>query len=167
MPRDVYNEYKKDFAAIPIMKKSDKLEQLNILKDQLNLRFDNDYYSIMINDLIKVFEYSLQDGEFQPMLSRFRESLVPLIEEIYNNLQEMNIKELEHEVLLSPNPQLQEIDSYDLAKFNEWVVGNNDFPCDYFLRLVNEATDNKYRFHTDDTISERFLKAKLMFAIHN
>tara|TARA_B100002003_G_C14072957_1_gene516209 strand:- start:339 stop:1049 length:711 start_codon:yes stop_codon:yes gene_type:complete len=30
----LYNEYKKDFAAIPIMKKSDKLEQLNILKDQ-------------------------------------------------------------------------------------------------------------------------------------
>ncbi|MBF4370554.1 hypothetical protein EAY04_21425, partial [Vibrio anguillarum] len=100
--------------------KSDPLEQLYVLRTESEKRLDNDYYNGEIDDLIMIFEAEVTDADLVPLADKYKESLLPLIEEIKTNLQEMNIVDLANDSELRISSELDKELRYELGKFYTW-----------------------------------------------
>ncbi|MXH86076.1 hypothetical protein GRW38_22670, partial [Escherichia coli] len=90
----LFVEYQHKLSKEKIETKLDPLEQLYVLRTESEKRLDNDYYNGEIDDLIMIFEAEVTDADLVPLADKYKESLLPLIEEIKTNLQEMNIVDL-------------------------------------------------------------------------
>ncbi|MEF1230955.1 hypothetical protein QTO02_26415, partial [Vibrio fortis] len=113
----LFVEYRYKLAKEKIETKSDPLAQLYVLRTESEKRLNNDYYNGEINDLIMIFEAEVTDADLVPLAYRYKESLLPLIEEIKTNLQEMNIVDLENDSELRIKSDLDKELSYELGKF--------------------------------------------------
>lgn len=161
----LFIEYQKSLRKQPIETKSDPLGQLYVLKAESEKRLDNDYYNGEIDDLIMIFEAEVTDSELEPMADSYKNSLLPLIEEIKTNLQTMNIVDLENDSDLRVRSDLSSELSYELGKFYSWIHGDRNDPLlHYYFERFNDATNGKFNFNNSDEINLTFLKAKLMLA---
>ena len=107
------------------------------------------------------------DDEYKVEEAEFKESLLPLIEEIKTNLQMVDIKDLEHHSLVYIDSTLDSELSYELPKFYSWLYrGEYDPLLDYYIRKLNKVSDNKYKFSESDGCDKSFLKLKLMLTIY-
>lgn len=161
----LFIEYQKNLSKQPIESKYEPLEQLYVLKAESVKRLDNDYYNSEIDDLIMIFEAEVTDPELVSIADSYKDSLIPLIEEIKSNLQSMNIVDLKNAYELRVRSDLRRELSYELGKFYSWIHGDRYDPllhC-YFERF-NAVTDGKFNFTNTDEINLTFLKAKLMLA---
>ncbi|MEF1281551.1 hypothetical protein QTO05_20945 [Vibrio fortis] len=159
----LFVEYRYKLAKEKIETKSDPLAQLYVLRTESEKRLNNDYYNGEINDLIMIFEAEVTDADLVPLAYRYKESLLPLIEEIKTNLQEMNIVDLENDSELRIKSDLDKELSYELGKFYTWVHGDSYDPLlEYYFERFNASTDGKFKFTKNDDIKLTFLKAKLM-----
>ena len=160
---DLYEDFKTELSKKIIPENSVPLEMLKILKSESKIRLDNEYYDGVISDLIMIFEASLDDKELNSIELDFKKSLIPLMGEIKNNLQKLNIEDFHNDHLLSPKSDLQKELSYEIGKFYSWIHGDKYDPLlDYYLKRFNTATNNKYSFSKDDSEQILFLKLKLM-----
>lgn len=161
----LFSKYRKDLSDKMIETKSDPLEQLYILRNESKKRLDNDYYNREIDDLIMIFEAEVTDPELVQIADNYKESLLPLIEEIKSNLQVMNIVDLENDSIVRVRSNLGGQLNYELSKFYSWVYGDRDDPLlSYYFERFNEVTKGKFNFTSCDEINLTFLKAKLMLA---
>jgi len=155
--------FKEKHSQIIIDSFGSPLEVLNTLAEESSVRLENAYYEGMINDLIIIFRTTLDGEEFQTEEAEFKESLLPLIEEIRINLQAVEIKDLEHHSLIYMDSTLDSQLSYELPKFYSWIYhGQHDPLLDYYIRKLNKVSDNKYKFSDSDGSDKLFLKLKLM-----
>ncbi|MEZ9781376.1 hypothetical protein AB4292_12275 [Vibrio cyclitrophicus] len=162
---NLFIEYQKSLTKQIIETKSVPLEQLYVLKAESKKRLDNDYYNSEIDDLIMIFEAEVTDPKHVPIANRYKNSLLPLIEEIKTNLQTMNIVDLENDSDLRVRSDLSRELSYELPKFYSWVHGDRYDPLlNYYFERFNDATNGKFNFTNTDEIKLTFLKAKLMLA---
>lgn len=162
---NLFIEYQKSLTKQIIETKSAPLEQLYVLKAESKKRLDNDYYNSEIDDLIMIFEAEVTDPKHVPIANRYKNSLLPLIEEIKTNLQTMNIVDLENDSDLRVRSDLSRELSYELPKFYSWVHGDRYDPLlNYYFERFNDATNGKFNFTNTDEIKLTFLKAKLMLA---
>ena len=161
----LFIEYQKSLTKQMIETKSVPLEQLYVLKAESKKRLDNDYYNSEIDDLIMIFEAEVIDPKHVPIANRYKNSLLPLIEDIKTNLQTMNIVDLENDSDLRVRSDLSRELSYELPKFYSWVHGDRYDPLlNYYFERFNDATNGKFNFTNTDEIKLTFLKVKLMLA---
>jgi hypothetical protein len=161
----LFKEFKIGLSKKAIVIKSDPLEMLYILKNESKVRLDNEYYNGVINDLIIIFEANIDNTELKDIESAYKESLLPLIAEITNNLQQMNIDDFENGHLLSPKSKFRKELSYEIGKFYSWVYGESYDPLlDYYLERFNAASNRKYEFSINDSEKTLFLKVKMMLS---
>jgi hypothetical protein len=159
----LFKEFKIGLSKKPIVIKSDSLEMLYILKNESKVRLDNEYYNGVINDLIIIFEANIDNTELKDIESAYKESLLPLIAEITNNLQQMNMDDFENGHLLSLKSNFKKELSYEIGKFYSWVYGEScDSLLDYYLERLNAASNSKYEFSINDSEKTLFLKVKMM-----
>jgi hypothetical protein len=159
----LFKEFKIGLSKKPIVIKSDPLEMLYILKNESKERFDNEYYNGVVNDLILIFEANIDNTELKDIESAYKKSLLPLIAEITNNLQQMNMDDFENGHLLSPKSKIRKELSYEIGKFYSWVYGESyDSLLDYYLERFNTASNSKYEFSINDSKKTLFLKVKMM-----
>ncbi|WP_379962574.1 hypothetical protein [Edwardsiella ictaluri] len=158
-----YSEFKDALSKQPIELKEDPLEQLNILKNESKFRLNNDYYNSIIDELIMIFEAPPLDNSIENLANNYRASLVPLITEIRENLQAMNISDLEKNYLLEPSSELSKTLSYEIGKFYSWLHSNQYDPLvNYYIERFNKSSNSKYKFSIEDSESSLLLKLKLM-----
>ena len=161
----LFFEHQQNLSKQLIETKADPLQQLYVLKTESEKRLDNDYYNGEIDDLIMIFEAEVTEPTLVPMAENYKDSLLPLIEEIKTNLQEMNIVDLDNDSNLRVRSDLSRELSYELQKFFTWVHGDRyDHLLDYYLERFNTVTNGKFNFNKSDEINLIFLKAKLMLA---
>ncbi|HFV5657230.1 TPA: hypothetical protein ACH9S9_004741, partial [Escherichia coli] len=113
----LFVEYQHKLSKEKIETKLDPLEQLYVLRTESEKRLDNDYYNGEIDDLIMIFEAEVTDADLVPLADKYKESLLPLIEEIKTNLQEMNIVDLANDSELRIRSELDKELRYELGKF--------------------------------------------------
>lgn len=100
-----------------------------------------------------------------PLADNYKQSLIPLIDEIKTNLQEMNIVDLKNDSDLRIKSELDRELRYELGKFYTWVHGDRYDPLlDYYCERFNDATDGKFKFSRFDEPNLAFLKSRLMLA---
>lgn len=156
-------DFKEKHSQKAISSSDSPLEMLNMLAKESSVRLDNDYYESMINDLIIIFRTTLDSDQYQDEEAEFKQSLLPLIEEIKINLQSVEIKDLEHHSLIYIDSSLDSELSYILPKFYSWLYhSNNDSLLDFYIRKLNEVSENKYNLCESDGSDRLFLKLKLM-----
>jgi hypothetical protein len=161
----LFIEYQKSLSKQPIESKFEPLEQLYVLKTESVKRLNNDYYNGEIGDLIMIFEAEVTDPGLMSIADSYKDSLLPLIEEIKTNLQSMNIVDLRNAYELRFRSELRRELSYELGKFYSWIYGDRYDPLlDYYFERFNAVTDGKFNFTNTDEINLTFLKAKLMLA---
>ncbi|WP_176502991.1 hypothetical protein [Cobetia sp. 5-11-6-3] len=159
----LFVEYQCRLSKEKIETKQDPLEQLYILRSESEGRLDNDYYNGEINDLIMIFEADVTDADLVPLADRYKQSLLPLIEEIKTNLQKMNISDLGADSKLRIRSGLDKVLQYELGKFYIWVHGGRYDPLlEYYFERFNALTNGKFKFSKSDDIKLSFLKVKLM-----
>lgn len=159
----LFIDYQKKLSKQPIETKADLLEQLYVLRSESEKRLDNDYYNSEIDDLIMIFEAEVTDPALVPMVDSYKNSLIPLVEEIKTNLQAMNIVDLKNDSDFRVRSDLSGELNYELPKFYSWVhSGRYDPMLDYYFERFNAVTDGKFNFNKSDEIKLTFLKAKLM-----
>lgn len=81
------------------------LKRLRVLQIECAKRLNNDYYKNAIEMLILTFEIPVTDPRNNELVSQYREALIPLIDEIQQNLQSMEIIDLEKDEVLDPHPK--------------------------------------------------------------
>jgi hypothetical protein len=161
--RTLFFQHQQKLSKEKIDTKSDPLEQLYVLCTESKRRLDNDYYNGEIDDLIIIFEARVTDANLVQLADKYKESLVPLIEEIKTNLQKMNIVDLVNDSDLRIRSNLEKELSYELSKFFASVHGDSYDPLfEYYFERFNASTDGKFKFTKTDDIKLTFLKAKLM-----
>lgn len=161
----LFIEYQKSLSKQMIESKFDPLEQLYVLKVESVKRLDNDYYNSEIDDLIMIFEAEVTDPDLVLIADSYKDSLLPLIEEIKTNLQSMNIVDLRNTYELRVRSALRRELSYELGKFYSWIHGDRYDPLlHYYFKRFNVVTDGKFNFTKTDEINLTFLKVKLMLA---
>ncbi|PSV22506.1 hypothetical protein C0W44_03965 [Photobacterium leiognathi subsp. mandapamensis] len=159
----LYDNFKKKLSLQRIETKDNFIEQLYILKIESTKRLNNDYYNDVISNLITIFENDIHQQELEIMFEDYKKALVPLIYEIKDNLQSMNIVDLEYASLLSPRSDFSRKVSYELGKFYTWINSSKYDPlADYYLDRFNSETNFKYHFSNNDSSNCLFIKAKLM-----
>ncbi|MCD9553492.1 hypothetical protein GLP31_13475, partial [Photobacterium carnosum] len=122
-------------------------------------------YNGEINDLIMIFEAVVTEKALIPIANSYKDSLLPLIKEIKNNLQEMNIVDLENDSDLRIRSDLSRELSYEIGKFYTWVHGGRYDPLlNYYFERFNAVADGSFDFKETDDIKLTFLKVKLMLA---
>lgn len=162
---NLFEEFNLALSEKLIANKGDPLEMLYVLKDESKIRLNNDYYNAVIDDLIMIFEANLDNAELSIIESDYKKSLIPLVEEIKNNLQQMNIEDFENDSLLEPKSILKKELSYELGKFYSWVHGEIYDPLlDYYLERFNAVSNGKYDFSINDSEKSLFLKVKMMLS---
>lgn len=161
----LFFEYQKSISKHLIEHKPVPLEQLYVLKAESEKRLNNDYYNGEINDLIMIFEAVVTEKALIPIANSYKDSLLPLIKEIKNNLQEMNIVDLENDSDLRIRSDLSRELSYEIGKFYTWVHGGRYDPLlNYYFERFNAVADERFDFKETDDIKLTFLKVKLMLA---
>ena len=91
-----------DFCAKMKKKKihldGDPVQKLSILQEESKKRLDNSYYSNQIDEMIRIFSTTISCTDIDLLVENYRNHLLPIIDEIRNNLQNMTLEELSIDV---------------------------------------------------------------------
>lgn len=137
------SEFRKKVSNIPIEKDNDPLRQLDILKEVSSERMDNEYYRCTIDELIVLFSTPVTCERNIDMANRYLAALETLIEEIYQNLSECNICDLDDDLLYQTSNILPNGHGYWLEKLSHYVYGAGYEP-DYWLGHIEEIFKERF-----------------------
>lgn len=138
-----YKKYIQEISSITINQSENIQEQLKILKQALEERLNNDYFSYLIDDLIVIFDAENSLPENQEVVNEYRTKLKDLVNEIAHRLQHMNFDNLKSDWILASNhpPQMH----YPLSKLYECLRGTRssyDMLYSYFIKEVSGFLKN-------------------------
>ncbi|MBK5241109.1 hypothetical protein [Clostridium sp.] len=106
-----------------IEKKQDILEQIEVLKNERKLRF-NDCYSIELDELEMMFNSRCTFIENQSAFNEYLKELEKVVEELHSNLQSMKFGELETDYIINPGSSFDR--QYDYEKVFNYIYGDDD-----------------------------------------
>lgn len=120
----------------------DPLSHLKTLLAASIQRLDNDYYKHTIKSLIQIYDMPIKNDHNRIVIDTYRETLLPIIDELHKNLQNMTIEDLKYGYLLDiPNDFPKEY-SYDLAKLSDYANGDEIFPLFSESKIRNVVEKN-------------------------
>ncbi|HCU2506403.1 hypothetical protein [Proteus mirabilis] len=162
-----YKNFCDEYKKIPIQNSQDIVSELEILKNEAEIRLNNNHYIYTLNDLTKIFRTSLGEHGLKKKETIFKEALEPLITEIRKNLQEMNLIDLKESKYISYSLK-DKSHTYELTKLYTWLYSNSKDPlADYYLNKMNEISNGEYSFSILDSKEVNFLKLKIMLFFDN
>lgn len=137
------------------------INQLKILLNESKLRLFVDYTRI-IEELIIIFDTRINIVSLKNEEINFRKSLLPLIDEIKNNLQNMLSIDLNNESKLGIN-NYNKISVYVSTKLSEWIFCDNGAKyIEELLNRINDSSNSKYQLDIKDGKNLIFLKLNLL-----
>lgn len=150
-------ELKRQYVAFCVEMKAkrfccagDALSRLYTLRTECKDRLNNDYYRTIIDELILIFETSITCENNRAMVRTYQRALEALIDEIYHNLQEMNLADLEHNSLLYPtSDKLPNGWGYWYGKLSEYVFGNGYSP-ELWIEDIENVFEGLFEFEYSD-----------------
>lgn len=163
----LYGQSRQELASKPIERDENILQNVYTLLAENDLRFGNDYYKNTLDELKLLLETKLIEAALFEEEAEFKRALEPLVDEIWKNLQEMHIVDLNRTELLNPVSGKVSLLHYELPKFYSCVLSNRryDDPLfDFYLERINEVSGGKYSLKTSDSDGQLLLKLKLMLA---
>ncbi|HEG1772381.1 TPA: hypothetical protein ACNV5P_005217, partial [Enterobacter asburiae] len=153
---------------VKIIPKSGNIhEELKILLSEVVSRGDNDYYKMEVQELIYLFEADIKEAHLLVEANEFQGKLLPVVEEIRCNLQNMTLVDLTttEGVIFSslPNYAL----SYELQKLFTWLHSDRYDPMgNYYIEQLNKFSKGRYCFSITDNESTTLLKLRMMLHSH-
>lgn len=164
---DNYENRKLELAKTKIPIGKTIFETIKILQDENTIRFNKDEYNGVLHEFYLLFETSLEESEYEEDENTFKNTLLPLLNEIHSNLQTMNLSSLQYEYLLDPESKLKQELSYELSKLSTCILDNqryHDSLFTYYLQRINSLSRNKYALKITDNNGQLLLKLKLVFS---
>lgn len=154
-----YNDYLRLKRSQPIRKNKNVINQLKILHEEAKVRLNNDYYVYAIVDLLKLFNTKITPSSDIELL--YKEKLYTVVEEVYHNLQEMEIVDLLTDKVLYP--EYPSALSYEMPKLLSYLSHpTDDHLFDYYIEQINNKSNKKIIIHRDDSDDLIFLKIKII-----
>jgi len=124
----------------------DVLSRLHTLRTECKARLNNDYYRTTIDELILIFKTPITCKSNREMVEAYCIALESLIDEIYHNLQEMNLVDLEYDDLLYPmSDKLPNGWGYWREKLSEHVFGNG-YPPEVWIDRIENIFGDLFEF---------------------
>lgn len=114
-------DYYKNWKEIRIKKSSNAIEQINILKQEIEKRGYDDYYSYELRRLKILFSSNIRNKKNLDIINKYRDMLWDEINEIYYNLQNMKYEELSTENTLHNRVEAKY--QYAYSKFCDFIFG--------------------------------------------
>lgn len=164
-----YEKKKLELAKIKIPIGKTIPEVIKILQAENAIRFNKDEYNGVLYELYLLFKINLYEPEYKDDENTFKNTLHPLIHEIQNNLQTMNLSPLQYEYLLNPKSTLEQELIYELPKLYTSIFHNrrnHDPLFNFYLEQINQLSQNSYPLKEVDSDGQLLLKLKLIFASH-
>lgn len=161
-----YQKKKEKLINTQINTGKDAISTIDILKNANILRFNDDEYRHTLNEIELILKTELAEPIYNKDATEFKTSLDPLIKEIQNNLQLVNIAELQHDYLLYPKSKLEQGLSYELPKLYSCIFHNlrkRDPLFSHYLERINTLSNNNYNLRESDSNGQLLLKLKLVF----
>lgn len=154
-----YNEYILEKKKQPIKSNKNTIKQLEILLEEAKNRLDNDYYVYAIVDLLKIFNTELLSDN--TLVRKYKDELKKVIDEIYNNLQDMQIVDLETDKILYPNYPSSLF--YEISKILPLLSHSQYDPLfNYYIKQINDKSNKEIVIYEDDSYDLIFLKIKIL-----
>lgn len=157
--RECFEELSK--KAIPAT--SNVYDELQVLMVATGERQDNDYYRMLIGELISLFDARIKEPHLQQEAEDFKTKLLPVIHEIRCNLQTMNLDDLKtsKDVLVSRVCDRQM--DYVLGKMFTWLhSGRYDPMSRFYFDQLNKYSEGRYNFNSSDDDDTTLLKLRMM-----
>ena len=152
-------EYKSNKSLQKIVRSDDMVEQLNILKNELEHRLDNDYYSYLIEELLILYRANNTRDINRKVIEEYLNECRKLVMEIYSNLQNMEPLEPEHGDLL--NLRHPTTIHYDLSKIYECLRGTSeDRLYNHYIKKIGEFLNGYISISSDMHAFELYLLIK-------
>lgn len=118
-----------------IPKSNSPIEQLQILKQEIYDRGECDYFEFLAKQLQMIFCTLITAKENEEMVARYRKGLKPLIADLFNHVQNMDMSDI-HDGLLFPKPtSLPNGYGYWLEKISDYIAGAGYSPLLWEERL--------------------------------
>lgn len=160
-----YELCKNELASNTIAHCIDMRETVDILLKENELRFNNDYYRSTLEELALLLSTHLSEADLAKEELQFKNRLEPLIKELRQNLQEVNIVDLQYDDLLNPTSSIESILKYELPKFYSCVLGHRRYEdplFEFYLNRINEVSNDRYQLKVSDSDGQLLLKLKLI-----
>lgn len=116
-----YVGFKHEIQNTPIKQADDILNQLSILKEESAKRLD--LYNTDIGKLIMIFNVKITNKENEKMVDKYKESLKPLISQLYNSLQSMNNNGVYCGIPYQTTEKLSNGYGYYIEKLTSYIYG--------------------------------------------
>lgn len=117
-----YEEFCSEIRSKEIERSDDIIKQLEILEREERLRFSNDYYHDTILKLRRFFRTQSSCLANDEAISNWHDKLFRMVDEIFNNLQNMKIEELKTDIFEGIFPQELQ---YAYQKFSDYLDGSD------------------------------------------
>jgi hypothetical protein len=153
---DAIMQEKKHFEnamrTVLIQRNENILAQLKILKEENQVRLGNDYYKEIIEKLESFYETSFIEKSNYHYIYKYHCMLTKGVEELFDNVQNVTIKEISLYELLFPDPPLEGNFRYAFQTISEHSSGNYskrilglDAVTDFLEKpiIFNYETDNE------------------------
>ncbi|MED3691317.1 hypothetical protein P4534_21355 [Peribacillus butanolivorans] len=139
------SQSKSEQSKILITKKEKPLEQLCVLKEENKKRFGDDGYKSEIEELIELYSAPKKFEFRNEIIKKYLDQIRPCIDEIFENLQSMNIVDLK----MYPTPQYNSVPnlrkfSYYIQKIYEHIVRKDVWTQREMIpSFIEELKENK------------------------
>lgn len=154
-----YNEYILEKKKQPIKTYINTIKQLEILLEEAKNRLNNDYYVYAVVDLLKIFNTQLSSNH--SLEKKYKKELKKVVDEIYNNLQDMEIVDLKTDKILYPDYPSSL--SYEMSKLLPLLSHTQDDPLfNYYIKQINNKSNKEIVIDEDDSNDLILLKVKIL-----
>jgi len=157
-----YSVFVEKLAKKKIPDGKNVIETLEILQKESKNRLNNDYYNSCISDLLKLFSVTLKDKNLKDEEISYKNELQKVVSEIKNNLQKMNLVDLITDEICSPPYPFDKL-GYELTHLYPLLYDWHYDPLfTYYLNALNDYSNNRYNFSSDESHDVIFLKLRMM-----
>ena len=126
-----------------IQKSDNPIEQLQILGQEIYNRGECDYFEFLVKQLQLIFDTSITAEENQEMVARYRNRLKPLIEDLFQHVQNMDMRDIEDRLLFPSPTSLPDGYSYWLEKISDYISGAG-YPPSYWEERLKQIFAGKF-----------------------
>ena len=158
--------YCQSYKKITIHNVKSIVENLKTLQFESVRRFNNDYYKSCIDELLLLFSTSLNNYLLVEE-QEYKKELCKVIDELFYNLQNMILADLENDKILNPDYPYQKI-GYSISKLYTYDFDENKEPLfDFHMKSLDDFSGNRYAFIKSKSKNEIRLKMKMMLYRYN
>lgn len=118
-----------------ISQSNNSIEQLQILRQEIYDRGECDYFEFLVEQLQMILGTPITAKENEEMVDRYRECLKPLINDLFNHVQNMEMSDIDDGVLFPKPTSLPNGYGYWLEKISDYISGAGYSPLYWEERL--------------------------------